>query len=49
VVQIVDKKAVRDTYTLTVTDTTPDGSYPLTFTFTDGSLTHQVTSIVVVG
>jgi hypothetical protein len=48
-VQIVDKKAVRDTYTLTITDTTPDGTYPLTFTFDDGTLTHQVTTNVIVG
>jgi hypothetical protein len=48
-VQIVDRRAVRDTYTLTVTGSTPDGIYPLTFTFSDGSLTHQVTTNVVVG
>jgi len=47
-VQIVDKKAARDTYTLTVADSTPDGIYPLTFTFSDGTLTHQVTANVVV-
>jgi carbohydrate esterase-like sialic acid-specific acetylesterase len=48
-VQIVDRHAVRDTYTLTITDSTPDGTYPLTFTFDDGSLTHQATTNVVVG
>jgi hypothetical protein len=31
-----------------VTPATPKGSYPLTFSFTDGSLTHQVTTIVKV-
>jgi hypothetical protein len=45
----VDKKAARDAYTLTITDTTPEGTYPVTFTFDDGSLTHQVTTTVVVG
>ena len=48
-VQIVDKKAARATYTLTITDSTPDGAYPVTFTFDDGTLTHQVTTTVTVG
>lgn len=47
-VPIVDKRAARDSYTVTITPTTPKGSYPLTFTFTDGSLAHQVTTTVVV-
>ncbi len=47
-VQIVDQVAPRDSYTLTITGATPKGTYPLTFTFTDGTLTHQVTTSVVV-
>jgi hypothetical protein len=47
-VQIVDKAAVRGSYALTITGATPKGSYPLTFTFSDGTLTHQVTTNLVV-
>ena len=47
-VQIVDKVAPRDSYALTITGDTPKGTHPLTFTFTDGTLTHQVTTNVVV-
>jgi Carbohydrate esterase, sialic acid-specific acetylesterase len=47
-VQIVDKVAARASYTLTITGSTPKGTYPLTFTFSDGTLVHQVTTSLVV-
>jgi hypothetical protein len=47
-VQIVDKRGLKDTYTVNVSAGTPEGTYPLTFTLTDGSITHQLTTTLVV-